>query len=296
MSLRLKLLNAALRRFVKPQLARATQAEPERRRFERAARLFRATPGVLLRERPLAGRAAMFADPPGAATDACILYLHGGAYAVGSHRTHARLGAALAARTGLTAVLPDYRLAPEHAFPAAPDDARAAWDALRAEGRKRIVLMGESAGGGLAFALLQDLLAAGDPPAAVVAFSPWTDLTLGSESLARNRESDPLLPREPFELCVGLYLAGADPRDPRASPVFGRYEGAPPVLIQLSLSEMLEDDGHRLAAALTRDGVDVLVQSWDDTPHAWQMGHGFLPEAEAALDAAARFVREKAAA
>ena len=172
--------------------------------------------------------------------------------------THAAMVAALARARRLGAVLPDYRLAPEHAFPAAVEDALAAWEALRAEGWRpaRIVLGGDSAGGGLAFALLHLLLAAGEPPpAGVVAFSPWVDLTLVGREPDAPRPPRRLPARARLAEIRDLYLAGADPRDPRASPRLGRFAGAPPVLIQASRAEILRDDARAMAARLAADGA-----------------------------------------
>ena len=192
-----------------------------------------------------------------------LLWLHGGAYCLGSPRTHADMAGALARRAGTGALLPDYRLAPEHVFPAAVDDALAAWEALRAEGLPagRIALGGDSAGGGLAFALLHLILAAGaPPPACVVAFSPWVDLTLAGASLRRLAWRDALLPARRLAEIRDQYLAGADPRDPRASPHLGRFRGAPPVLIQASRAEVLLDDARLMAARLAADGAPVTAR------------------------------------
>ncbi|HVL19724.1 MAG TPA: alpha/beta hydrolase fold domain-containing protein, partial [Amaricoccus sp.] len=186
-----------------------------------------------------------------------------------------------------------YRLAPEHPFPAGLDDCRAAWEALLAEGERpqRIALGGDSAGGGLAFALLHLLLGDGaPPPACVVAFSPWVDLTLAGESLGRLARRDALLPAGRLSETRALYLGGADPRDPRASPCLGAFEGGPPVLIQASRVEILLDDARTMAERLAADGVTVTLDLWDAVPHVWQFYHGRLPEADAALDRAAAFL------
>ena len=290
MSLELAALDLILRFREKRYLARATDFPRARARMEREAARLGPWP-TALRETTLAGRPALRRDPPPGGP--VLMWLHGGAYCLGSPRTHARMACALADRLQAGVVLPDYRLAPEHPFPAAHDDACAAWEALAAEiDPGRIAVGGDSAGGGLAFALLQGLIAAGRPrPAAVLAFSPWVDLSGTAASLTTLARRDALLPAARFAEIRALYLAGADPRDPRASPRFGRFPGAPPILIQSSRAEILRDDARALAARLRDDAVPVTHDEWRLTPHVWQIYAGLLPEADQALDAAAAFLR-----
>lgn len=228
MSARLSALNLFLRLRERPRLARTTSVEEARARLLRVTTmgLSRRLPVRRAKDQPppvevmLAGRPAMrIAAPAGGRV---LLWFHGGAYCLGSHRTHAGFITALARRAGVGMALPDYRLAPEHPFPAAPLDARAAWDALRAEGlaASSILLGGDSAGGGLAFALLADLLAAGERPAGVLAFSPWTDLTLAGESLRTNAETDCLLPAERLRRCA-ISISAAPIR-----PIRARHQGS----------------------------------------------------------------------
>ena len=185
-----------------------------------------------------------------------LLWLHGGAYCLGSHRTHAPLVAALAARAGVGAALP--RL-PAGARARLSGGARRRPRRLgrarrRGLGAGRIALGGDSAGGGLAFALLAGLLAEGVAPAALVAFSPWIDLTLSGESHRRLARRDALLPAERLREVRDLYLAGADPADPRASPHRAAFPGAPPVLVQASRDEILADDARMIARAAAGRG------------------------------------------
>jgi len=291
-SLRLLALDLFLRLREKPYLARETDFPRGRARMEREAALMPMPAGASIEDRPLGPVPALrVAGPAGGPV---LLWLHGGAYCIGSARTHAAMVAALAARIGARAALPEYRLAPEHPFPAAVEDARAAWDALLAEGAEpaRIALGGDSAGGGLAFALLHLLLAEGGPaPAAVVAFSPWADLTGAAASLRTLAWRDALLPARRFDEIRNLYLGTADPRDPRASPIFGRFRGAPPALVQSSRAEVLRDDARALVARLAECGAPVRHDEWPHVPHVWQLYQGLLPEADHALDRAAAFLR-----
>ena len=294
MSLRLRLLRLLLRRVEKPRLAQARDPRAVRRAFEAAARLFQDPPGAAYAADPLDGLAATRATAGPAAEGRAILYLHGGAYMMGSARTHRHLAAALAGAAGATAWVPDYRLAPEHPFPAAVEDARRAYAALLARGADpaRIALAGDSAGGGLVFGLLVALRAAGLPdPAALLAFSPWCDMTGTADALARNAETDPLLPAARLAEVVGWTLAGADPRDPRASPVFARFAPAPPpALILASRDEILADDAAAMAQTLRRDGGAVALEWSARAPHAWPLFRGWIPEADAAIARAGAFM------
>lgn len=294
MSLRLSALNQLLRWVERPYMEQETDVVRARARLDRNAQLLPIRRGTRFHRAGLGGVPAIRIAGRDDGDGPVLLWLHGGAYCIGSPDSHLRLVAELAARIGGSAVLPAYRLAPEHPFPAAPDDALAAYEALLAEEPGPIVLGGDSAGGGLAFALLHRILAKGLPtPCCVVVFSPWTDLTLSGESLVTLEAQDPLLPAGRLSEVRDLYLAGQDAADPLASPRFGRFAGAPPALIQVGANEILRDDAVAMAARLEADAVPVELDLWPDVPHVWQFYAGLLPEADEALADAAAFIQAR---
>lgn len=299
MRLRLALLDLALRLTAKRTLARMTDPARLRATLERdAARLFRAPPGVRFTD-DLARRAdgsalpLLWADGPGADPARVILYLHGGAFVAGSPRTHRHLAAALAQAAGARAVLPDYALAPEHPFPAALHDTLAAYRHLldRGVAAPRIALAGDSAGGGLAAAALLAIAGGGLPrPGALVAFSPWADLTGTAAALRRNARADAMLPAHRFADAARFYLGDQDPGDPLASPALATWRDPPPALILASRAEILEDDATTLAQALRQGGGDVELALWHHLPHAWPIFTGWLAESDQAIARAGRFL------
>lgn len=219
-----------------------------------------------------------------------VLYLHGGAYFAGSTETHKGLMGRLSRLSRVEVAAPDYRLLQVAPFPAAFDDCLTAWNHLR-QGREpgEIIIAGDSAGGGLALALLAHVLAQGERPAGVVALSPWTDLTLSGATLGSGREV--LLPVERMAEVAAEYLAGAEARDVRASPLFATFVEPPPVMIQVGGREALRDDSERMAQVLRMAGGEVVLEVWDDCPHVWQIFDGWVPEARAALRRVAHFVQ-----
>lgn len=226
-------------------------------------------------------------------TSRVLMYLHGGAYVIGAPRVYRELNAKLALRAQARVVAVDYRLAPEHPFPAAVDDAVAAYRALLERGvaASDIVIGGDSAGGGLSLACALRLRELGLPlPAALMLFSPWTDLALSGASLRECAESELVLEAEGLREAVRDYLGGHDAHTPLASPLYADLAGLPPTLIQVTDTEMLYDDARRLAAVMEAAGDKVTLRVWPGLWHVWQVFVGLLPEADAAVREAAEFI------
>jgi monoterpene epsilon-lactone hydrolase len=225
----------------------------------------------------------------GATPDAVILYVHGGWFNWGSAKAYRMMVGHISAVTRINAFIPDYRLAPEHPFPAAPLDVRSVYETLSAAGYKKIVLVGDSAGGnlvlGLSTSLTQNL------PSGIVALSPVTDLTLGGESMTTRAEAEPYFVKDQIQELVGAYLAGADPMNPLASPLFADLSGLPPIRIHVGEDEVLLDDSIRFAERAEKAGTDVRIDVWQGAPHGFQFGVGALNAADSALEAIGQFIR-----
>lgn len=237
----------------------------------------------------------------GAPEDARILYLHGGGYVAGSRRSHRSLAGRIARAAGLPLLLLDYRLAPEHPFPAALDDARAALDFVHAHGpggaapARRVVLCGDSAGGGLALATLVRARDEGGPPVAACAtMSAWTDLAATGESVRSCADDDPYLVAAFLSPAARLYAGDTDVRHPLVSPLYAELRGLPPLLLHAGDHEILRDDSVRLAERARAAGVDAQVEVWPEMFHVWHAFYGALPEAREAVARLGAFLRAHA--
>jgi monoterpene epsilon-lactone hydrolase len=223
---------------------------------------------------------------PASRPDRHVLYLHGGGYVTGLPALYRHFTWRIATATRARVLAIDYRLAPEHPFPAALDDAFAAcrWLLGGKADPQRTIVMGDSAGGGLTLSLLLRLRDGGHAlPAAAVALSPWTDLALTGASLVRNAGSDPMLAVADTRLFAGCYLGGFDPRHPYASPLYGNPAGLPPTLIHVGSDEILYDDAVRMAKNLRTAGCHVEIELWPRMPHVWHLFAPALPEATKAI-------------
>ena len=299
MSLRVELLRLGARLFLKlGNSADVTIAQHREltQRLERWAPMPPADTEMVRGQ--LGGIAALRVATPRSRVDRHILFLHGGGYVTGSPTLYRHIiwRLASAARARIAAI--DYRLAPEYPFPAALDDAVTAWHGLLDEGAdsRLAVVMGDSAGGALALALALRLRDAGAPlPAALVALSPWTDLALTGASLRNNAAADPIGNAAVAASLASCYLAGADPRDPYASPLYGDPAGLPPTLLQVGSDEILLDDSVRMADRMRRAGCEVALEIWPRMPHVWHAFAPAIPEALRAIARVGEFARQHTA-
>ena len=272
--------------------------EEQRANFEQMAQFFPLAPDLKCEPVDAGGVPAEWISTPGADDDRVIFYIHGGGYAIGSINTHRQMIACLSRAAGARALAINYRLAPEHPFPAAVEDATAAYRWLLSTGvdPARTVIAGDSAGGGLTVATLVALRDAGAPlPAAAVCISPWVDMEgLGESMISRAEVDHPMVQREPLLRMAEAYLGGAHPRTPLAAPLYADLFGLPPLLIQVGTAETLLDDSTRLAERARAAGVDVTLEPWDDMIHVWHFLAAMLPEGQQAIDRIGEFIRKHA--
>lgn len=229
-------------------------------------------------------------------SDAALLYLHGGGYVIGSPKSHRHMVGALAVDSGLAVFSADYRLGPEHPFPAAVDDALAAYKGLLDSGiaSARLAIAGDSAGGGLTVATLVALRDKGLPlPACAIAISPWCDLSQGGEGYRARAKRDPIVSKGGLDQLAAAYLNGADPKTPLASPAFADLNGLPPLLIQVGTEEALYDDSMVLKARAEAAGVEVSLESWGGMVHVWHIFHPILSEGRDAIARIGRFLKAR---
>ncbi|MGC5255811.1 alpha/beta hydrolase [Gordonia sp. DT218] len=267
-----------------------------RENFAKLMARFPVPSGVRTSETTLAGRSAVRVDPEGEIRPGTILYFHGGSFALGSPQTAMGLTASLVVRTGMTSMSLDYRLAPEHPFPAGLDDCLAAYKELLDHGADpaTIAFAGDSAGGGLSVTTTLATRKAGLPlPGAVVAFSPGLDHTRSGRTMESKKGVDPFFTREGMAYTGGMYLDGQDPNQELIAPaVLADMTGFPPLLLQVGTNELLLDDSVRLAERARDADVDVILDVTARVPHVFQSFIGQLDEADHALDRAALFLTQ----
>jgi monoterpene epsilon-lactone hydrolase len=270
--------------------------ERERADVESMAKMFK--PLGPIRCKPVSANnvPAEWILPLGVPPARVILFLHGGSFNSGSIVSYRTLAGNVALAAEARSLLLGYRLAPEHPFPAAIEDALAAYQWLLAQGvdPRQLVVAGDSAGGTLVLALLVQLRDKRQPlPAAAVCLSPAPDLTFSSESWTFNARKDLMLDARKERKSVEIYLKGANPRGPLASPTFADLSGLPPLLIQVGSHELLLSDAERLAEKAKAAGVDITLEVWPGMQHEWQFAANFLPEGRRAIARVGEFVKAK---
>ena len=270
--------------------------ERERADVESMAKMFKPLGPIACEPVAANGVPAEWILPLGVRPERVILFLHGGSFNSGSIVSHRTLAGNVALAAEARSLLIGYRLAPEHPFPAAIEDALTAYQWVLAQGvaPRQLVVAGDSAGGSLVLALLIQLRDHRQPlPAAAVCLSPAPDLTFSSESWAFNARKDLMLDARKERKAVEIYLKGADPRGPLASPSFADLHGLPPLLIQVGSHELLLSDAERLAERAKAAGVDVTLEVWPGMQHEWQFAATFLPEGRRAIARVGEFVKAK---
>ncbi|RMJ04099.1 putative acetyl-hydrolase LipR precursor [Marinobacter litoralis] len=288
------LLEAILRqtmcRLVRPLLSNGVSLELQRKLIRQAYRTSLPPRSVRFTSDTL-GQVPVLRGLPNTRSTGTIVYLHGGGYILGSAATHKGIAGHLAKLTGCEVIIPDYRLAPEHPYPAAPDDAEAVFQAVIREGKpaERIAIAGDSAGGGLALVLAMRLREHGQPlPSSITCFSPWTDLT--SQQLY-SPECEPVLHASWVFKAAKMYAGEGALTDPMISPAFGDLKGLPPTLIQVGSQEILLNDATRLADAAKTAEVDVTLEIYNSLWHVFQTHCAQLQRASDALVTAAKHIR-----
>ncbi len=269
-----------------------------RANFEQMGALFSVAADVKCEPVNAGGVKAEWVTAPGADAGRAVLYLHGGGYVIGSINTHRDLAGRISRAAKARVLIIDYRLAPEHPFPAAVDDAVAAYRWMLASGLKasRIAVAGDSAGGGLTVAALVAIRDAKlASPGAGVCLSPWVDLEGLGDSMKTKAAVDPMVQKEALVEMAAHYLAGQNPRSPLAAPLYAELAGLPPILIQVGTAETLLDDATRLAERARKAGVKVTLEPWENMIHVWQIFAAMLDEAQQAIDKIGEFVRANAA-
>jgi len=283
-----------LRRFFNPPSGEVN-FDKERLDIEALGANFKTTIELTCAQVDVSGVPAEWISTPETSKEAVILYLHGGAYVIGSIKSHRSVVGNIANSAKTSALIIDYRLAPEYSFPAALEDTITAYRWLLEShfSPDRIVVAGDSAGGGLVLSLLISLRDANEPlPTVGVCLSPWTDLTCTGESWKTNAKKDIYLNPGSLLRSAQMYLGEVDPRTPLASPLYANLEGLPPILIQVGSDEILLSDATRLAERAKAAGVDVTLEVWEGMQHVWHFVARFAPEGRQAIDRIGRFIAD----
>jgi acetyl esterase/lipase len=279
-------------------LADSPEVSQARERFEKMAEFLGGAPDAKCEKVDAGGVPAEWVAAPGFDPDRAVLYLHGGGYAIGSINTHRRLAYDISAVSGARILVINYRLAPEHPFPAPVEDATKAWRWLLQQGfaTSRLAIAGDSAGGGLTITTLVNLR---DQklglPACAVALSPWVDLEGAGDSITTRAAQDPMVQKDGLLWMAGMYLNGKDAKTPLAAPLHADLKGLPPILVQVGTAETLLDDATRLAEKLHAGGVEVRLAVWPNMLHVFPLFAPILSEGRDGCREIGNYIRSKTA-
>jgi acetyl esterase/lipase len=277
------------------EMAAPAKGVLERAAFDAVIGHTRPADGVEYESGTVGGVSGWWCKPPRQIPGAAILYLHGGAYMLGTARAYRNVVGQIAQRVERAAFVPDYALAPERPFPGAVEDAEATYAGLLGEGFGDVVLVGDSAGGGLALVLTSRVAAKGRqqtiPPTRVAVMSPWTDLALTGTTIETQADADPFLTKAALAAAARQYLGEHDPRDPIASPLYGNLGGLPPIRLDVGEDEILLDDSRRYARGVASKDGQVQLHIWEAMPHVFPANIGVLRAADVAMDHIASFLR-----
>jgi len=293
-SFRSRIVRSVTRLYFRRIDAKTRDVQAMRARVHKYAGRLGIARGVTKTAESVNGLAAEWLAPEDAAQGKVLLYFHGGAYILGSCNTHRQLVSHIARAAGVRALLPEYRLAPEHPFPAALEDATSLYRKLLAAGHaaRDIVIAGDSAGGGLTMATLLSLRDAGDPlPAAACLLSPWLDLAATGESMRTHARRDPWFRPEDLPTIRSYYCGESDIRNPLVSPVYANLAGLPPLYIQVGEDEILLSDSTRLAERVQLAGGSADIEIWTDMWHVFQAFMNQMPESRRAIQKLGTFIR-----
>jgi acetyl esterase/lipase len=293
-SLRAKFVRRTTRAFFKTIDAEKANVRVMRGLFHTSANVLWTARKVKVERARVNGLNSEWLNPKGSPDDKLLLYLHGGAYIMGNCATHRQMVSYIAKYSGIKALLPEYRLAPEHQFPAAIEDAVGLYRSLLADGyaAENIVIAGDSAGGGLTMATLLSLRDAGDPlPAAVCLLSPWLDLASTGESMTTRAKKDPWFQPKDMPIVAAYYCNDDELKNPLASPVYADLSGLPPLYIQVGQDEILLSDSTRAAEKVKAAGGKVEIEIWPGMWHVFQAFLHQVPESKKAVKKIGAYVR-----
>jgi len=283
----------AIRRLLVSKPRPTTLAE-RRERLDEIGSAYGVAPDIAFKAARIGGVETEWSAAPGSDGTRVLVFFHGGGYCSGSIRSHRSMASEAGRAAGIRALAVGYRLAPEHPYPAALQDAMAVYDALLADGvpARHVAVGGDSAGGNLALALILRLREAGKPlPACGWLVSPWTDLAMTGATLASKASVDPIISKPYLQELADAYLAGTDPKLPLVSLLYADLAGLPPLLVQVGSAETLLDDAIRIAARAAADDVRVTLEVWPRMIHAWHLWAARLASGRAALASAGAFMR-----